>query len=77
LVWVQDTTINIVFGVTYYLELQSPNNNNINLQCRAIQSEFEHVGPTLLKDFLGARWGLLPTLQWVGYWFFHQVKKIM
>jgi hypothetical protein len=31
--------------------------------------EFEPVGlPTLLKNPLGARWSLLPTLQWVGSW---------
>jgi hypothetical protein len=30
--------------------------------------EFEHVGPTLLINPLDARWGLLPTLQWVGSW---------
>ena len=37
-----------------------------NIQCRAIRREFEHVGPTLLKNLLGAGWGLLPTLQWMG-----------
>ena len=41
-----------------------------NLQHRAIRREFEHVGLTLLKDFLGAGWGLLPALQWVGSRFF-------
>ena len=34
---------------------------------RAIQREFEHVGPIMLKNSLGARWGLLPTLHWVGF----------
>ena len=37
-------------------------------QRRAIQYEFEPVGPTLLKNPLGARWGLLLTLRWVGSW---------
>ena len=27
--------------------------------------EFEPVAPTLLKNPLDARWGLLPTLRWV------------
>ena len=35
----------------------------------AIQQEFEYVGPTLLKNPLGAVWGLLPTLRWVSSWF--------
>ena len=30
-------------------------------QCRAIRREFELVGPTLLKNSLGAGWGLLAT----------------
>ena len=38
----------------------------INNQRRAIRHEFESVGPTLLKNPLGAGWGILPTLQWVG-----------
>ena len=40
----------------------------INNQCPAIWHEFELVGPTMFKNYLGARWGLLPTLQWVGSW---------
>jgi hypothetical protein len=32
----------------------------------AIQREFEHVGSPLFKNPLDARWGLLPTLWWVG-----------
>jgi hypothetical protein len=70
LVGVQDTTINIVFSVTYYLELQTSNNNKFNIQCRTIRRECELVSAHLLKDCLGARWGLLPILQWVSYWFF-------
>ena len=27
------------------------------------------VGPILLKNPLGAGWGLLPTLRWVASWF--------
>jgi hypothetical protein len=30
--------------------------------------EFEHVGLIMLKNPLGARWGLLPILWWVGSW---------
>ena len=45
------------------------------IQRRAIRREFEPVGPTLLKDTLGAGWGLLPILQWVGSWFFRQVER--
>ena len=33
-----------------------------NNQHRAIRREFESVGPTLLKNPLGAGWRLLPTL---------------
>ena len=42
--------------------------NKINIQRRAIQSDFEPVGPTLRKNPLGVGWGLLPTLRWVGSW---------
>ena len=28
----------------------------------------EPIGPSLLKNPFGARWGLLPPLQWVGSW---------
>jgi len=31
-------------------------------QRRVIRHEFEPVGPTMLKNPLGAGWGLLPTL---------------
>ena len=34
----------------------------------AIRRRFESVGPTLRKNPLGAGWGLLPTLRWVGCW---------
>lgn len=37
-------------------------NKNNNVQRRAIQPVFEHVGPTLLKDPLGVGWDLQPTL---------------
>ena len=40
----------------------------INNQHQAIWCEFEPVGPTLFKNPLGAGWGLLPTLRWVGSW---------
>ena len=43
-------------------------NKYINDQHWAIRREFEPVGPTVLENPLGARWGLLPTLQWVGSW---------
>ena len=75
LVGVQDTRMNIVSSVTYHLELQSLNKNNINIQCRAIRREFERVGPTLLKDFLGARWGLLPTFTVGGLLIFPSSKE--
>jgi hypothetical protein len=39
-------------------------------QCRAIQREFELVGPTLLKNPLDTKWGLLPTLRWEGGFLF-------
>ena len=29
----------------------------------------------MLKDPLGARWGLLHTLRWVGIWFPRQVER--
>jgi hypothetical protein len=32
----------------------------------AIQREFEPVGSIMLKNPLGAGWGLQPTLRWVG-----------
>ena len=32
------------------------------------QREFEPVGPTMFKNLLGAWWGSMPTLQWVGSW---------
>ena len=51
------------------------NNNDNNIQHRAIHHEFKPVGLTLLKDPLDARWGSLRTLQWVGSWFFRQVKR--
>jgi hypothetical protein len=31
-------------------------NKQINNQCPAMRREFEHVGPTLLKNPLGASW---------------------
>ena len=40
----------------------------INNQHWTIRREFEPVDPNLLKNPLDARWGLLPTLQWVGSW---------
>ena len=40
----------------------------MNNQRWAIRHEFEPVGPTLLTHPLGAVWGLLPTLWWVGSW---------
>ena len=43
-------------------------NKEINNQHRAIRREFQSVGLTLLKNPVGAWWGLLPTLQWVGSW---------
>ena len=46
-----------------------------NIQHRAIGHVFEPIGPTLLKDPLGAGWGFLPTLWWVGFWFFRQVER--
>ena len=53
----------------------------INNQHRATRREFELVKPTLLKNPLGAGWGLQPTLRWVGSWLptylasFHQVER--
>ena len=54
----------------------------INNQCWAIRREFQPVGPTLLKDPLGACWGLLPSWRWVASWlptnlddFFRQVER--
>ena len=41
---------------------------NITLKVEAIRRDFESVGPTLFKNPLDARWGLLPTLRWVGSW---------
>jgi hypothetical protein len=42
------------------------NNNNNNIQCRAIQNEFELVGPTLLKDPFGEGWVYcLPCNDWL------------
>ena len=34
----------------------------------SLRHEFESIGPTLFRNPLGAGWGLLPTLQWVGSW---------
>ena len=34
-------------------------------QRHEIRREFEPIGPTMLKNLIGAGWGLLPTLQWV------------
>ena len=50
-------------------------NNNYNIQYWAIRHEFEYVGPTPLKDPLGARWALMPTLRWVGSWFFRELER--
>ena len=33
-----------------------------------IQLEFEPIGPTMVKNPLAARWGLLPTLWLVDSW---------
>ena len=55
--------------------VNNSDNDNNDIQRRAIRRNFELVGPTLLKDPLGAGWGLLPTLRWMGSWFFHQVKN--
>ena len=43
--------------------------NDIN-QWQAIRREFDLVAPTVLKNPLVIGWGLLPTLQWVGSWFY-------
>ena len=40
----------------------------ISNQHQAIQRNFEPIGLTLLKNPLGARWGLLSTLRWVASW---------
>ena len=53
--------------ITLEMSLHNNNNNN-NSQRWAIRCEFEPVGPTLLKNLLGAWWGLMPTLRWVGSW---------
>ena len=45
-----------------------PTSHN-NIQRQAIRREYEPVGLILLKDPLGARWGLLPTL-WLLVFFF-------
>ena len=50
-------------------QLESPLLVGIDNQHRAIQCKFQPVGLTLLKNLLGAWWGLLPTLRWVGSWF--------
>ena len=43
-------------------------NKSINNQRRAIWHAFEPIGPIMLKIPIGARWGALPTLWWVGSW---------
>ena len=58
---------------------------NKNNHSQAIRREFEPVGPTLLKNLLGAGWGLPLTLRWADSWlptylaivvfFFRQVKS--
>ena len=45
-------------------------------QRHTIQREFEHVGPTLLKNPLGAGWGVVPTLRGVGYCLCIYIKKL-
>ena len=49
-------------------QLESPLLVGIDNQHRAIQCKFQPVDLTLLKNLLGAWWGLLPTLRWVGSW---------
>ena len=56
------------FSQAIFNEQSIQMNEWINNQRRAIRREFEPVGPTLLKNPLGAGWGLLPTLQWMGFW---------
>ena len=42
---------------------------------RRIQREFEHVGPTLLKNPFDAGWALLPPLRWVWAFVCKQIKN--
>ena len=63
--------------------LQNCFGKQISNQHWAIRRELESVGPTLLKNLLGAGWSLPPTLRWVGSWlliyltsFYRQVEKI-
>ena len=41
-------------------------NDNNNIHHQAIRRELEPVGPTLFKDPLDTKWGVLPTLRLVG-----------
>ena len=51
-------------------------NESIN-QCWVIRREFESIGPTLFKNCLGAGWGLLPALRWVGSWLLICLTKFL
>ena len=59
--------VGIIWFVTFVLQLLPMRwtrwKNNL---CRAIPCEFEPVGPIMLPNPLGARWGLLLTLWHVG-----------
>ena len=71
------------FGINpHHYDIVHLINKKIKNQRHAIWDEFELVGPILLKNPLDARWGLLPTLRWVGSWlltylisFFRQVER--
>jgi hypothetical protein len=65
-----------VLSLVIWSNLPKQANLNNNIQRRTIQREFKHVGPTKLRDPLRAGWGLLPTLRWVGPWFFRPVENI-
>jgi hypothetical protein len=59
--------VGIIWFVTFVLQLLPMRwtrwKNNL---CRAIPCEFEPVNPIMLHNPLGAGWGLLLTLWWVG-----------
>ena len=60
--WIYEERVEVCIIIIIYNVRQS----DVNLS----------LGPTMLKDPFGARWGLLPALRWVDFWFFLQVKRI-
>jgi hypothetical protein len=65
-VYIVGSALNMETSLVHLNQLPKKQRNN---QYRAIQREFEPIGPTLLKNPLGAGWGLICCLPCSGWAF--------